>query len=155
MWRKLWRTAGSWSAFTPVARRLVRVDRLLSRVTRGRVVALGMAPSLLLTTTGRRSGLPRSSPLQFVRHGDDLVVIASNWGGESDPAWAWNLTADPRAVVTLGGAEIPVIAYEALDDDHERLWRLIVDQWPGYENYKTRASHRHLRIFRLSPSPLR
>lgn len=151
MWRKLWRAVGSWPGFTPVARRLVTVDRWLGRLTRGRFVALGMAPSLVLTTTGRRSGQPRSQPLQYVRDGDDLIVIASNWGGEKDPGWSWNLRAEPRARVTLGGREMPVVAHEAEGGDRERLWTLIVDQWPGYEAYRTRASHRRLRIFRLTP----
>lgn len=153
MWRRLWRSIGSLPAFTPVAKRLVTVDRWLGRVTRGRVVALGMAPSLMLTTTGRKSGLPRSNPLQYVADGDDLIVIASNWGGESDPAWAWNLRADPAARVTLGGRELPVRARETEGEERERLWNLIVDQWPGYENYRTRASHRRLRIFRLTFGP--
>jgi deazaflavin-dependent oxidoreductase (nitroreductase family) len=150
MWQKMWRAVGSLPGFTPVARRLVDVDRWLGRVTRGRFVALGMAPSLLLTTTGRRSGLPRSNPLQFVRDGDDLIVIASNWGGENDPAWAWNLRAEPSALVTLDGREIAVTAQEAEGADRDRLWNMIVDQWPGYQAYKIRASHRKLRIFRLT-----
>ncbi|MEU4244101.1 nitroreductase/quinone reductase family protein [Actinoplanes sp. NPDC026619] len=152
MWQKMWRAAGALPGFTPVARRLVNVDRWLGRVTGGRVVALGMAPSLLLTTTGRRSGLPRSNPLQFVRDGDDLIVIASNWGGEKDPAWSWNLRADPAARVTLDGRDIAVTAAETEGADRDRLWKLIVDQWPGYENYKLRAPHRQLRIFRLKRS---
>lgn len=148
----MWRAAGTLPGFTPIARSLVGLDRWLGRVTGGRVVALGMAPSLMLTTTGRRSGLPRSNPLLYLRDGDDLVVIASNWGGEKDPAWAWNLRADPAARVTLGGREIPVTARETDGADRERLWRLIVDQWPGYEAYRTRAAHRHLRVFRLTPA---
>lgn len=151
MWRRLWRAVGAWPGFTPVARRMVTVDRWLGRVTRGRVVALGMAPSLILTSTGRRSGLPRSQPLQYVRDGDDLVVIASNWGGENHPAWSWNLLAEPRAHVTLGGQDLPVTAHQAEGADREHLWQLIVDQWPGYQNYVERAAHRQIRIFRLTP----
>jgi len=151
VWRKLWRAAGASKGFTPVARRLVGIDRWLGRVSRGRVVALGMAPSLMLTTTGRKSGQPRSQPLLYVRDGGDLIVIASNWGGEKDPGWAWNLRADPHARVTLDGRELAVAARETDGPERERLWRLIVDQWPGYETYRTRASHRHLRIFRLTP----
>ncbi|MFC7534199.1 nitroreductase/quinone reductase family protein [Actinoplanes sp. GCM10030250] len=130
---------------------MVDADRWLSRVTRGRVVALGMAPSLLLTTTGRRSGQPRSSPLQYVSDGSDYIVIASNWGGEKDPAWSFNLRAEPRALVTVGGREVAVTARETEGAERERLWGKIVDQWPGYETYRTRASHRKLRIFRLTP----
>ncbi|WP_328468242.1 nitroreductase family deazaflavin-dependent oxidoreductase [Actinoplanes sp. NBC_00393] len=152
MWRRLWRAAGSWPVFTPVARRLVTVDRWLGRLTRGRVVALGMAPSLMLTTTGRKSGLPRSNPLQYVRDGDDFIVIASNWGGEHDPAWSYNLRSIPQARVTLDGRDIPVTARETDGPERERLWQLITDQWPGYDNYRTRAAHRRIRVFRLTPA---
>jgi len=147
----MWRTVGAQPAFTPVARRLVRVDRWLGRVTHGRVVALGMAPSLVLTTTGRRSGLPRSNPLQYFRDGTDLIVIASNWGGEKDPLWAGNLRAEPRATVAIGGRELPVTAREADGPERDRLWQLIIGQWPGYAVYRERAAHRTLRIFRLTP----
>ncbi|GLY08104.1 MULTISPECIES: nitroreductase/quinone reductase family protein [Actinoplanes] len=150
VWRRLWRAASALPGFTPAARSLVGVDRWLGRVTRGRMVALGMAPSLILTTVGRRSGLPRSQPLQFVRDGDDLIVIASNWGGEKDPAWSWNLRANPEATVTLDGREMTVTAREAGDEERERLWRLVLDQWPGYDAYRKKASHRTIRLFRLT-----
>ena len=138
-----------------VGRVVYRLHRWMYRLTGGLLGgSSSIGPMLLLTTTGRRSGLPRSQPLQYVRDGDDLIVIASNWGGEKDPAWSWNLRAEPKAQVTLDGRELPVVAREAEGDDRERLWRTIVDQWPGYEAYRTRASHRRLRIFRLTPSPV-
>jgi deazaflavin-dependent oxidoreductase (nitroreductase family) len=152
MWKRAWRAAGTWPGFTPVARSLVGIDRWLGRLTRGRVVALGMAPSLMLTTTGRRSGQPRSNPLQYVRDGDDLIVIASNWGGTNNPGWAWNLRSDPNARVLLGGRDLPVTAHEVQGADRDRLWQLIVGQWPGYQAYRTNASHRQLPIFRLTPN---
>ncbi|MBB2946440.1 deazaflavin-dependent oxidoreductase (nitroreductase family) [Actinoplanes lutulentus] len=151
MWRRMWRAVGAWPGFTPLARRTVTLDRWLGKVTRGRVVALGMAPGLILTTTGRRSGLPRSNPLQYVGDGQTFVVIASNWGGDTDPAWSWNLRADPAATVTVDGREVPVLAREAEGDERQRLWDAFVRQWPGYEGYRTRAPHRKLRIFRLTP----
>jgi deazaflavin-dependent oxidoreductase (nitroreductase family) len=150
MWRKMWRAAGTLPVFTPVARRLVRFDRWLGRVTRGRVVALGMAPGLVLTTTGRKSGLPRSSPLIYLRDGDDLIVIGSNWGGPAEPLWVGNLLAEPRARVTLDGQELAVTAAETSGAEYDRLWQAIVAQWPGYRAYRRRAAHRPIRIFRLS-----
>jgi deazaflavin-dependent oxidoreductase (nitroreductase family) len=130
---------------------MVTADRWLSRVTRGRVVALGMAPGLLLTTVGRRSGLPRQSPLQFVVDGSGYVVVGSNWGGETAPAWVHNLSAQPRATATVGGRDVVVEATEAFGEDRERLWQLFVDQWPGYRRYREQAQHRTIRIFRLTP----
>src|SRR5690242_18925503 len=126
MWKKMWRAVGTWPGFTKVARSMVGRNRWLGRLTRGRVVALGMAPSLMLTTTGRRSGQPRSNPLQYVSDGDDLIVIASNWGGTNDPGWAWNLRSDPNARLLLGGHDLPVTAHETQGADRDRLWQLIV-----------------------------
>jgi deazaflavin-dependent oxidoreductase (nitroreductase family) len=151
VWKSLWRVVGSIPGFTPVAKRTVTIDRWLSRVTRGRVVALGMAPGLLLTTVGRKSGQERKSPLQYVRESDAYVVVGSNWGGPHAPGWVHNLRAEPRATVTIGGRDIAVEAHEATDEERERLWQLFVDQWPGYARYREQASHRTLRIFRLLP----
>jgi deazaflavin-dependent oxidoreductase (nitroreductase family) len=151
IWVRVWRAAGTHSAFTAVARRLVSADRWLGRITHGRLVAAGTAPALLLTTTGRRTGQPRTVPLQYFRDGGDFVVIASNWGGRHDPAWALNLLATPGAVVTAGGRDVEVHATPTGGSDHDRLWSLFVDQWPGYETYRHRAPHRTFRIFRLTP----
>ena len=95
------RRLGHGRAFGAVSRLLVPVDRLVGRLTRGRLVALGMVPSLLLTTTGRRTGLRRTVPLIYARDGDAYVVTGSNYGQAHAPAWALNLLADPAAVVTV------------------------------------------------------
>lgn len=149
VWRSFWRAVGSIPGFTPLARRTVTLDRWVSRVTRGRVVALGMAPGLLLTTVGRKSGQRRQSPLQYVADGPAYVVVGSNWGGATAPGWVHNLRADPHATITVGGRDIAVEAQEATGEERERLWRLFVEQWPGYARYREQASHRTLRIFRL------
>ena len=115
------------------------------------MVALGIAPSLIITTTGRRSGQPRSNPLLYARDGDAFVVIGSNWGQTQHPAWALNLLADPAATVTLGGARVPVRATLAEGAERERLWRLLLAEWPAYQTYGERAGGRDLRIFRLVP----
>jgi hypothetical protein len=112
-WHRFWRSVGARPWFTPVARALVPVDRLLSRATGGRVVSLGMAPSLVLTTVGRRTGAARPVVLQHVRDGDAYVVVGSNWGGTTHPAWALNLLARPEAEVTAGGRTVAVVAREA------------------------------------------
>jgi deazaflavin-dependent oxidoreductase (nitroreductase family) len=125
---------------------------MLGRLTGGRVVALGMLPSMLLTTTGRRTGQPRTQPLLYVRDGDGYVVIGSNWGQPHQPAWALNLVAEPRAVVTLGGRQIPVRAACAAGEERERLLGLLLAMWPAYETYRQRAGDRELMVFRLTPT---
>jgi deazaflavin-dependent oxidoreductase (nitroreductase family) len=149
--RRLVRRAGHTRTLSRLAPLLVPADRLVGRLTGGRVVALGLVPSLILTTTGRRSGLPRRSPLLYVRDGDAFVVIGSNWGKTGQPAWSHNLLADPRATVTVGGRHLPVTARLATGAERERLWDKLVAEWPAYRTYVERAGGRDIRVFRLTP----
>jgi deazaflavin-dependent oxidoreductase (nitroreductase family) len=137
--------------FARVVPVLVPLDRLVGRLTRGRVLALGLIPSLLITTTGRRSGRPRTNPLLFVPDSDAFVVVGSNWGRAHHPAWALNLLADPAATLTVAGRQIPVRATRITGADRDLLWRRLVAQWPAYETYLDRAGDRDLHIFRLEP----
>jgi deazaflavin-dependent oxidoreductase (nitroreductase family) len=151
LWQRFWRAVGDNSWFTPAAKAVVPLDRAVSRLTKGRVVALGMTPSLLLTTTGRRSGQPRSVPLQYLREGDGFVVVGSNWGQQGNPHWVHNLLAKPEAVVTVGGRDVPVRAEEADGAERQAYWDRLVEQWPGYRGYEATAGNRKIRIFRLRP----
>ena len=132
-------------------RLLVPADRLVGRLTKGRVVAFGLVPSLVLTTTCRRSGKPRSNPLLYVPDGDAYVVIGSNWGQQHQPGWAMNLLADPNAEVDVKGRRVAVRAEVATGAERDRLWRLLVTEWPAYRTYVERAGGREIRIFRLVP----
>lgn len=147
----LTRRLGHHKWFGATLRLLVPADRLVGRLTRGRVVALGLVPSLVITTTGRRSGKPRSNPLLYVPDGDAYVVIGSNWGQQHQPGWAMNLLAQPAAEVDVKGRRIPVRAEVATGAERERLWRLLVTEWPAYRTYVERAGTREIRIFRLVP----
>jgi deazaflavin-dependent oxidoreductase (nitroreductase family) len=149
--RSLARRLGGAAWFANTGRILVPADRLVGRLTGGRVVALGIVPSLLLTTTGRRSGQPRTQPLLFVRDGEGWVVTGSNWGQTHQPAWALNLLANPRATVTFKGRQIPVEAHLATGPERDRLWRLVTTEWPPYEAYVKRAGGREIHVFRLAP----
>ena len=132
---------------------LVPLDRVVSRATRGRVVALGLIPSALLTTTGRRSGQPRDSPLLCLPDGDAFLVVGSNWGQRHHPAWALNLLAEPDAALTLKGRRIAVRARLLGGEERERMWRRAVGVWPGYEDYLRRAGGRAIHLFLLEPRP--
>ncbi len=147
----LTRRVGHHRWFGAAARLLVPADRVVGRITRGRVVALGLIPSLVITTTGRRSGKPRSNPLLYVPDGDGYVVIGSNWGQPHQPGWALNLLADPAAVVDVKGRRVPVRAELAEGAERDRLWQLLVTEWPAYRAYVQRAGGREIRIFRLVP----
>jgi deazaflavin-dependent oxidoreductase (nitroreductase family) len=149
--RQLTRSLGHRRWFARAGRILVPADRLVGRLTRGRVVALGLMPSLILTTTGRRSGQPRSNPLLYVRDGDAYVVTGSNWGRPQPPAWALNLLAEPAAAVLVRGESIRVRATPATGAERDRLWELLAAEWPAYRTYQHRAGGRQIPVFRLAP----
>jgi deazaflavin-dependent oxidoreductase (nitroreductase family) len=125
------------------------VDRFVIWLTKGRVVALGLIPSLVLTTTGRRSGQPRTTPLSYAPDGVSYVVIGSNWGQPDHPGWSANLLAHPDATVVVRGERVGVRATLVEGAERDRLRALLVEVWPAYATYERRAAHRQLRIFRL------
>jgi deazaflavin-dependent oxidoreductase (nitroreductase family) len=149
----LLRRLGHQRWFASLGRRLVPIDRWLLRRTGGRWSITGNRglPSLLLTTTGRKSGQPRTQPLLYAADGDGYIVVGSNWGQQHQPAWTGNLLANPEASATIGKAEIPVRAELATGDERARLWRIVEELWPAYNTYAERASNRDIRVFRLAP----
>ena len=108
------------------------------------------ATALLLTTTGRKSGQPRTSPLIFAQDGDDYLVVASMGGAPQHPQWYLNLTANPEAEVQVKGEHVPVTARTASDDEKPRLWKIVTEQWPNYDVYQTRTD-RVIPLVVLSP----
>ena len=130
---------------------VVWTDRQLHRAFGGRVslVALAGLPSLRLTTTGRRSGLPRSTNLLYYPHGGDYVLTGSNWGKPNDPAWALNLRACPKAGIALAGRPVEVTARELSGPEYDRMWRELLEFWPGYA-MERHSARRPLPVFLLS-----
>jgi deazaflavin-dependent oxidoreductase (nitroreductase family) len=147
------REAGQRPWFARIGRALVPLDRALGRLTRGRFVAGGLRelPALVLTTTGRRTGQPRSSPLLYVPDGDAYVVAGSNWGQTQQPAWSGNLLANPDVVVAVRGRPIRVRAEHVTGTERDRLYAKLAAAWPAYRTYEERASGREVRVFRLVP----
>ena len=94
---------------------------------------------LILTTTGRRSGEPRDTPLIFRPDGDRWVIVASKGGWHDHPGWFHNLEANPEAEIQVKDEVIPVRARVAGGDEHERLWKLMAEVWPDYEGYQKRT----------------
>ena len=149
----LLRRLGNQRWFAVLGRLLTPVDRRLHRLTGGRWSVIGRhaLPSLLITTTGRKSGLPRTQPLLYATDGDGYVVVGSNWGQPNHPAWSANLIAQPNARVTLGEREFGVRATLTTGAERDRLWAVVQRIWPGYSAYAERAEGREIRIFRLTP----
>jgi deazaflavin-dependent oxidoreductase (nitroreductase family) len=94
---------------------------------------------LLLHTTGRRSGLERTTPLMYTSDGDDIVLVASNGGSRLHPTWYLNLSADPSVRVERKGPAEAWTARTATREEKERLWPGIVDAYKGYAAYERRT----------------
>lgn len=125
------------------------IDRLLNRVFGGRVLMSSMMlPCAVVTTTGRKSGLPRESPLASVPLDGFLYVVGSNFGRPQHPAWSWNLLADPAAQVSYRGEHFAVQAELLSDDDKAATWPRLIERWPLFDQYVERSG-RDLRVFRL------
>jgi deazaflavin-dependent oxidoreductase (nitroreductase family) len=95
--------------------------------------------TIILTTTGRRSGEPRPTPLIYGRDGDDLLVVASNGGSTEPPAWYRNLEADPGVDVQLLGDRFRARARTATAEERPELWRTMATIWPAYDRYQERT----------------
>ena len=131
---------------------LYAIDRPLFRASKGRVSAPGVLaglPVIMLTTTGAKSGLPRTMPLVGIPMGDDLAVIGSNYGQEHTPGWVYNLLADPAATVAHRDRSVEVTARPATDAEADEAFEIGARIYPGYATYRTRASHRVIRVFVL------
>lgn len=109
-------------------------------------------PSLLLTTTGAKTGLERESPLACVPDGQSgWWVVGSNFGQEKHPAWTANLLANPEATVSYRAVSVRVRA-DLLDDEAKaRVWPQLTAVWPAYDDY-VESSGRNIRVFHLVPA---
>src|SRR5215470_3643475 len=96
--------------------------------------------TLLLTTTGRRSGLPRTTPLIYGRDGDRYLVVASRGGAPTHPAWYENLVAQPRLEVQVLAERFPARARTATAAERPAFWKTMAAIWLPYDEYQARTS---------------
>ena len=94
---------------------------------------------LILTTTGRRSGEQRSTPLIYQPHGDDYIVVASKGGAPDHPAWYLNLEADPEVDVQIRGDRFKARARTAGSEEKPDMWRTMTATWPAYDEYQQKT----------------
>jgi deazaflavin-dependent oxidoreductase (nitroreductase family) len=97
------------------------------------------AKVLLLTTTGRRSREPRTTPLIYGRNGDDYMVVASKGGSPEPPAWYLNLSESPAVEVQVKGDRFKARARTAGAEEKPELWRTMAAEWPDYDSYQERT----------------
>ncbi|QVI22622.1 nitroreductase family deazaflavin-dependent oxidoreductase [Nocardia tengchongensis] len=135
-----------------VIRKLTPLDRRMLERTGGKYTVLGPigAPVILLTTIGRKSGAPRTTPLLYVHDGATLYVIGSNFGQAHHPAWTANLLANPAAEVAIAGQHLPVTATLVADEQHKQaIFERFEETTEAYTAYRNRTA-RDLRIFALT-----
>lgn len=132
---------------------IVRVDRTLHGATRGRLTLLDIAglPNVVLTVAGRRSGLPRSTPLLAVPHGEGWLVAGSYFGGPDEPVWVKNLEAADSAQVTIKRRTVDVRPRRLEGDERAAAWQHLLRTWPNFALYERRTDRR-IKVFELVPA---
>lgn len=152
--------------FTPLAIRIgalswmpkllpqvVWVDTRLQRLTRGRITVLDIAglPNLSLTVPGRKSGVPRTTPLLCVPHEGGWLVAGSYFGGPNVPLWVGNLRACEHATIRFDGVEHTVTWREIEPGaERDRVWQVMLRTWPNFAKYEERTT-RVIPVFWLTP----
>jgi deazaflavin-dependent oxidoreductase (nitroreductase family) len=121
----------------------------LYRLTGGKVG--GGEHLLILTTTGRKSGVKRDTPLFFFRDEGHYIIIASAGGAEKHPTWWLNLKSNPQAAIQVGANVVPVTAQEAEGAERERLWAIIADNYKQFVGYQKRTT-RTIPVVVLTPN---
>jgi deazaflavin-dependent oxidoreductase (nitroreductase family) len=131
---------------------IVWVDTRLQRATRGRYTLLDVAglPNLMLTVAGRKSGVPRSTPLLCVPYEDTYLVAGSYFGGPKEPIWVANLEAAMAGELRVDGRTMPFTARAIEGDERDRLWMRMQQTWPNFAKYEERTN-RTIKVFQLIP----
>jgi deazaflavin-dependent oxidoreductase (nitroreductase family) len=134
---------------------ILRLHERLYKATDGRIGhRMVGVPTLLLRTTGRRSGVTRTNALFYVRDGGDYAVVASNGGSDQDPAWLHNLRANPEVGIQIGRERRKASAriLGPSDPDYERLWKIVDEEnHDRYSAYQEQTS-RPIPIVVITPS---
>ncbi|HEX4837724.1 MAG TPA: nitroreductase family deazaflavin-dependent oxidoreductase [Solirubrobacteraceae bacterium] len=136
----------------PLLSRLMSGHAAVYRATHGLIGHRfpGAPPVLLLDHVGAKSGKQRTTPLVFARDGDDVILIASKGGYPKNPAWFHNLVANPDTTIQIGSKRMDVHARVAKPEEYDRLWKLAVAVYGGYEDYR-RRTERQIPLVVLTP----
>ena len=132
---------------------VVWVDTRLQKISRGKVTLLDVAglPNIALTVPGRKSGVPRTTPLLCVPHDGGWLIAGSYFGGPKVPLWVGNLRATERAKVRVKGEELDVTWRELEGEERARMWQVMLGVWPNYARYE-RTTTRVIPVFYLEPA---
>lgn len=150
--RVIQRIAASRFGSRLLADNLHRLDRPFLRLSKGRTSLTSLLaglPVIILTTTGAKSGLPRSLPLAAMQDGSRLVLVASAFGSPHNPSWYYNLKANPQVEVEINGVTYHCRATQAEGDAYSRYWQQAVEMYPGFARYAIKAKPRQIPIMVL------
>jgi deazaflavin-dependent oxidoreductase (nitroreductase family) len=138
----------SWRLLGP----LMRAHGAVYRATRGRVGGRlpGVPPILLLDHVGAKSGKPRTTPLVYMPHGQDFLIVAAKGGHPENPSWLYNLRAHPDTEIQIRSCRIKVRAREADAEEHQRLWPMAATYNSHWRHYQ-RRTRREIPLFILAP----
>jgi deazaflavin-dependent oxidoreductase (nitroreductase family) len=129
------------------------IDRTLNRLTGGRITLVRIAglPSLVLTVVGRKSGIPRSTPVLCVPHEAGYLVAGSNFGGPKPPVWIFNVRAAEKVTINVNGKEMTAVPREVKGAEREVMWAHMLTTWPNYARYAERTD-RVIPVFLMTPT---
>jgi F420H(2)-dependent quinone reductase len=132
--------------------RLMQGHTAIYRATDGRIGhrVPGAPPMLLLDHVGAKSGAKRTSPLVYIRDGEDVVLVASKGGYPKNPGWYYNLKANPDTDVQIGSEHRQVHAHVADPEERKRLWPMALKVYGGYADYQ-RRTEREIPLVILKP----
>lgn len=140
-----------------LARAMHHLDRIVFRLSGGRTTMASVMtglPVVVLATKGAKSGLIRTIPLLCIEdedHPGTVAVVASNFGQLHNPAWYYNLKANPEVTGSINGQLRTYATREAKDAEYERFWNYALDTYIGFPSYKVRAGQRHIPIMVMEP----
>lgn len=133
-------------------------DRLLLKLTNNKTTLtsiLSGLPVVMLTSTGAKSGVPRTVPLIGIQDetgSGKIALIASNWGQKHHPGWYYNLKANPQVHCWIAGKDGNYTAHEAEDEEYDHYWQTATEMYGGYSQYKQRVGERQIHIMVLTPT---
>lgn len=135
------------------APRVHLLDSAVLRFSRGRFSAAALLgwTIIQLTTTGAKTGQPRTLPLVGIFENDRIALMGTSFGRRHNPGWYYNLKLNPECSVLFQGKSRNYVARELEGEEYEKFFQMAVDQYAGYQTYRERAAHRHIPVMLLEP----
>jgi F420H(2)-dependent quinone reductase len=132
-------------------KKVMGLNTRLYRLTNGRIGGrYDAAPVLILHHVGAKSGEPRETPVVYLADGDDIVIVASMGGIPKNPAWLYNIRANPQVTVEIRGERRAMTARVVSGEERAALWPRLLEMWPAWEDYQARTT-REIPVVRLTP----